>query len=170
MKLIEACKEILRQLDTVINSIKDEDFTKPIPSLNSSTVGQHVRHTLEFFTCLINSAKTGQVNYDNRDHDQVIEQDKTVAQAVVTDIINFLDSTPLNTELVLQANYSLSDDDCTSINTNLYRELAYNIEHAIHHMAILKVGIKEVAPYVTLPSHFGVAVSTIKYQQAQVVK
>ncbi|QSE98592.1 DinB family protein [Fulvivirga lutea] len=170
MKLTEACKEILKQLDSVINSIKDEDFAKPIPSLNNSTIGQHVRHTLEFFTCLISSCKNGAVNYDKRDHDAVIEQDRTVAEAVIADIINFLDDAPSNIQLTLVANYNLYDEENTAIETNLYRELAYNIEHAIHHMALIKVGLKEIASYISLPSNFGVAVSTIKFQQAQVAK
>ena len=40
----------------------------------------------------------------------------------------------------------------TTISTNYFRELTYNIEHAIHHMAIMKIGVREVAPYVTLPT------------------
>jgi len=53
------------------------------------------------------------------------------------------------------------------IKTNALRELAYNIEHAIHHMAIIKIGINEVSPYILLPSAFGVASSTIRHLKKQ---
>lgn len=43
----------------------------------------------------------------------------------------------------------------------------YNIEHTIHHLALIKVGLKLVYPDLDLPNHFGVAPSTIKFQQAQ---
>ena len=53
MELTAACKNVLGQLSRVTNEIKESDFIKPVPSLNQSTLGQHVRHTLEFFICLI---------------------------------------------------------------------------------------------------------------------
>jgi hypothetical protein len=153
------------QLDTVIKNIKEEDFSRDIPTLNNSTIGQHIRHTLEFFTCLINNYQLGVINYDKRDHDKVIEKDPEIALAVIMDIISFLDAHKEDIPLSLEANYCLSDNLITVIKTNLFRELAYNIEHAIHHMAIIKIGIQEIAPYIKIPSHFGVAVSTIKFQQ-----
>lgn len=164
MNLNEACKDILMQLQSVIKNLKEEDFFKPISSLNQSTLGQHVRHTLEFFTCLIENLENGIINYDKRDHDKIIETDPTVALAVIENLIHFL-SKPLNEkELILEANYSFDNSPNSLIKTNFSRELAYNIEHAIHHMAIIKIGIKEIAPYLKLDDHFGVAVSTIKYQ------
>lgn len=165
MKLTDACKDILGQLSDVIINIQPEDFRKEVPSLNNSTVGQHIRHTLEFFTCLMNNHTTGFINYDERDHDKVIETDPMIAQAVIEDVISFLDNNSEDKPLVLEANYAFGDETGTKINTNLHRELAYNIEHAIHHMAIIKIGLKEVATYINIPSHFGVAVSTIKYQK-----
>ena len=51
--------------------------------------------------------------------------------------------------------------------SNLDRELVYNIEHAIHHMALIKIGIKEVAPQLQLPEGFGVANSTIRHKKQQ---
>lgn len=165
MNLNEACKDILKQLEAVLNNIKEEDFKKPIPTLNNSTIGQHIRHTLEFFTCLMHNCENGVVNYDKRDHDRLIETDKDLALTVIDDINSFLDKAEADTELVLEVNYSFSDDILTKIKTSLSRELAYNIEHAIHHMAIIKIGLKEIASYISVPGHFGVAVSTIKYQQ-----
>jgi uncharacterized damage-inducible protein DinB len=165
MNLNESCKDILNQLDVVIKNIEYQDFIKPVPTLNNSTIGQHIRHTLEFFTCLMNNIKGGTINYDKRDHDNVIETDKLIALAVIENLRTFLNGNFENIPLTLEANYSLSDSEATKIETNLHRELAYNIEHAIHHMAIIKIGLNEVAPYIPIPEHFGIAVSTIKYQQ-----
>jgi hypothetical protein len=47
------------------------------------------------------------------------------------------------------------------------RELVYNIEHVVHHMALVKIGLKELLPDLDLPDDFGVAVSTIRYQHSE---
>ncbi len=167
MKLKEACRDILEQLNTIISQIKNEDYGKPVSTLNNSTIGQHIRHTLEFFTCLINNYETGIVNYDNRDHDKTIENDKEVAELVIQRIHDFIDQVDKNKTLTLHANYDLNNTEEIAIQTNLERELAYNIEHAIHHMAIIKIGVNAIAPYIQLPKHFGIATSTLKFKELE---
>lgn len=164
MNLVESSHTILNQLSEMIHQIEENDYKKPIELLNNSTIGQHVRHTLEFFICLKNGLDEGVVNYDKRDHDTVIESDKDLSLTVINDIQQFLISCPKEKSLTLSANYSLNEEQPNQIATNIERELAYNIEHAIHHMAIIKIGLLAVAPYVKIPTHFGVAVSTIKYR------
>ncbi|MDX1476670.1 MAG: hypothetical protein R3301_03155 [Saprospiraceae bacterium] len=51
------------------------------------------------------------------------------------------------------------------MDSSLERELIYNIEHTIHHLAIIKIGLAIIAPDIPLPAHFGVAPSTVKYKQ-----
>lgn len=166
MNLIEACEDIFNQLANVVDNISEEDYKKKVKTLNDATLGQHIRHTLEFFTCLRDHVEKGCINYDQRDHDRVIETDKTIASALIDDLKLFFSQNHDNKELTLQFDYSLKDDSSNSIPTNYFRELAYNIEHAIHHMAIMKIGILEVASYIKIPPHFGVAISTVKFQKS----
>ena len=67
-------------------------------------------------------------------------------------------------ELMLHASYDEHSDEPISIPTNYFREIAYNLEHTIHHMALIRVGIKEVSDIV-LPEEFGVATSTVKHRK-----
>jgi hypothetical protein len=48
--------------------------------------------------------------------------------------------------------------------TNYYREMAYNLEHTIHHMALIRTGINDVSR-ISVPENFGVAISTMKYRK-----
>ena len=69
-----------------------------------------------------------------------------------------------NKDLQLEACYDEHAESPITLATNFYREVAYNLEHTIHHMALIRVGITEVSD-IELPEEFGVASSTIKYRQ-----
>lgn len=165
MQLVEACDTILGQLADLVERIEERDFVTPSESLGRSTIGQHLRHTLEFFMCLEAGVQSGTVNYDTRAHDRIIEADKFLALAAIYRIRAFVRQQPPRQSLKLEVGYKRHSEEAVRLDTNYLRELTYNIEHAVHHMAIMKIGVREVAPYVTLPSDFGIAVSTIRYQE-----
>lgn len=169
MNPTSACCHILGQLSVMTNQLTDSDFVKPVESLGNSSIGQHLRHTLEFFICLEQGAERGVINYDKRSHDKLIETDRNIALGTIAKITEFVQSQPENRLLKLEVGYDLNREVYASVDTNVLRELVYNIEHAVHHMAIMKIGIREAAPYVKLPFDFGIAASTIRYQEASTV-
>jgi uncharacterized damage-inducible protein DinB len=166
-QLSEAANTILHQLSGVVEQISESDYSKPSVSLNA-TIGQHLRHTLEFFICLQKGYDNGTVNYDKRVHSKVMEGNKLVALNTIHELQEFIDAHPDNKLLNLQIGYLPNSEESVVIPSNYLRELVYNIEHAVHHMAIMKIGIQEVASYITLPSDFGIAVSTLRYKETLV--
>jgi uncharacterized damage-inducible protein DinB len=165
MNLISVCKDILGQLAALTDDIGEGDFRKPSVALGGSTVGQHLRHTLEFFLCLEAGLDSGCVNYDKRNHDQTIETDRFIAGATIRRIAEFVEHLNLELPLKLEVNYHTDLEDNILLETTSARELVYNIEHAVHHMALMKIGIREVAPYIQLDKHFGIAASTVRYNE-----
>lgn len=166
MHLIQSSHSILSQLASLVDQIGESDFSKPCPTLGHSSIGQHLRHTLEFFLCLESGCITGVVNYDKRAHDKLIESDKYIAAATISRIKEFIAQRHADFTLKLEVGYNLDSEESQVMDTNYFRELTYNIEHAVHHMAIIKIGIREVANYVILPADFGIAASTIRYKEA----
>ena len=169
MQLKNACLAILDQLTEVVQQMDEKDFCNPSKTLSNSTIGQHLRHTIEFFICLEQGFKKGLVNYDKREHDKLIETDKFLAIAAIERIKEFVSHQNSDQVLQLEVGYERDNDAYLTISTNYLRELTYNIEHAVHHMAIMKIGIREVAAYVNLPADFGIAVSTIRYKESGMV-
>ena len=165
MNLKVAASDLLDQLEAMIGQLSEEDFRTPVKILSNSSIGQHVRHTLEFFICLMDASNHGVINYDKRKHDKFIQEDKQLASSVIKSINEFLNGVADNASLSLEIEYGTSDEDVeiNVVPTNYDRELAYNIEHAVHHMALMKVGIISSFDYVELPPHFGVASSTVRY-------
>ncbi len=167
MPIQQSAQELLSQLGAVISQMRDEDFRRPIPTLSGSSVGQHIRHTIEFFLCLMDGANKGELNYDDRKHDKFIEEDRKLAMSVIESIQSFLSKNLTDHPMDLVANYSIDQDEPIRIPSSFLRELAYNMEHAIHHMALIKIGVKALGDYIQLPEHFGVASSTVRYQQSR---
>ena len=164
-QLIQAAHTILDQLSDAIKQLTDDEFIIPSETLSGSSVGQHLRHTLEFFICLEQGLSGGVINYDKRGHDKLIETDRDIASEVINRIRSFISMQVTDRDLILKASYD--GQRIVSVSTSYFRELTYNIEHAVHHMAIMKIGIKEVAERVSLPIDFGVAASTIRYREKE---
>lgn len=164
-QLYTAGLTVLTQLADAVGQITEADFRKPSPALSNATIGQHLRHTLEFFVCLEQGYENGIVNYDKRQHDKAIENDKFVALGTINKVLDFVNQKPADKRMVMEVGYMHDSDECVLVETNFMRELTYNIEHAVHHMAIMKIGIREVAPDTVIPKSFGVAVSTLRYRE-----
>jgi uncharacterized damage-inducible protein DinB len=162
MTLAPVAIKILNQLRDLVGQIHESDFTKSPASLSGSTIGQHVRHTLEFFLCLETGYTCGVVNYDKRAHDKTIETDKRLAMNTATHIVDWISLIDEHRNIRLEARYDTHSDEYISVQTNTLRELIYNIEHAVHHMAIIKIAVREISPYVSLDPAFGIAASTLR--------
>ena len=162
MQLQQAVNNVFVQLSATLDQLTQEQYVQPCQSLLNATIGQHLRHIIELFQCLENGYDGELVNYEKRKRDIVIETDKELATALLSEIHRGLDRP--NKVLNLEACYEEEVDNPIVISTNFYREIAYNLEHTIHHMELIRVGINEVAD-ISLPAEFGVASSTIKYRK-----
>ena len=163
MQLQESVKKVFVQLNDSLGQLSAEEYTKPSEQLFNATIGQHVRHIIELFISLEKGYATGIVNYEKRKRELAIENDKEYARQLLSGIFRSIDR-PDKT-LLLEANYDEHTEETLLIGTNYYREIVYNLEHTVHHMALIRVGINEVSS-IQVPQEFGVAASTIKHKRA----
>jgi len=163
--MIGYCKENLQEIKTLIGSFKEEHYQYRSQLLSDATIGQHVRHILEFYLCVINGDSQGLVNYDNRERDINLEQDPGFAMSCIDKIC--IDIQRLNTEQELQlaGNFSSVGKTLKTIRTSIDRELAYCLEHSIHHQAFIKIGLIEQKLDHLINEGFGVAPATIRHKQ-----
>jgi len=162
MTIQQSVHAIFNQLENSLVQLSNQQYCQKINTLSGASIGQHVRHVVEMFVCLQDGYTSGIVNYENRKRDITIERSKETA----IDIMSKINSALLNENkfLVLEAGFDENSDEINKIPTNYFREIAYNLEHAIHHMALIKIGINEVSD-TQLPDGYGVASSTIKYRK-----
>ncbi|GAB4335283.1 MAG: hypothetical protein OHK0038_12860 [Flammeovirgaceae bacterium] len=146
----------------------EKDYKTPLKSIFYRTIGKHLRHIIEFYELLIDSYSTSKLSYDHRQRDVVVEEDMVLASCKITVLIEKLSSIQADKSIELLVNYEEYGGEVHTLNTTFFRELSYNIDHTIHHLAIIRIGIKEELPHIILPDNFGVAASTIRFQKIQI--
>lgn len=168
MHLKEVCSRILDQLAAVTRQLDNGEYTRPSESLSGSSLGQHLRHTLEFFFCLEQGLRESVVNYDRRERNESVEQNRLAGLEAVERARAFVTSLKEDRSLQLEVGYDQASESTIVVETNIHRELIYNIEHAVHHMALMKIGLRDVAPHVPIPADFGVSVSTLRHLDSSI--
>ena len=131
------------------------------PATNWATqpLGEHTRHIIEMFQCLNAQYESGIVNYDQRQRNKLIQTSSEFAMSQIKEIQSSIDRE--NKKIELQ---QIIDGSAISIESNYLRELLYNLEHCIHHQALIKVAIL-MNGKLQVDENFGVARSTIEYRK-----
>lgn len=157
-------KKNLKQLMDLLNSISESDYTKKTEVLSGATVGQHIRHILEFYLLLVSGSFTGIICYDKRQRDLRIENSPSFAKETIERLLPAIDTIKEEDQIILEADYTNDGKSVNAIKSTAGRELAYCIEHSIHHQAIIKAGLIAMGLSDKTDEHFGVAYSTIRYR------
>jgi len=162
---------IFDQLIGLLDHLSDEQYFLTPEIFSGASVGKHYRHIIEFFQAVSLADQTQTICYDNRLRDTRIEANRTFAKELLVDLKNDLAQLDNEKRLTLVGDLSTDEDSSNSyMLTSLFREFHYAVEHAIHHMAIIKMGVRTVFADVTIPEDFGIAPSTLRYQHTAAAK
>lgn len=164
--MVAFCIENLYQIKRLVSFIADKDYQQQSENLFNSTVGEHVRHILEFYDCLIDGIEDGEVNYDLRQRRKDLETKTALVLTSIEEITAKLNQIAEDKQLVLKVNYSKEPSHTTSIKTSVYRELSYCLEHSVHHQALIKSALKEHDCLNLIEKEFGIAASTLRNRKA----
>ncbi len=158
--MFQSSLNTLEQFKHILSQLPQECYCTPCTTLSNSSIGQHTRHVIELYLCLINGYENADVSYDRRERNPRIENEVLFAIQQLECIQEALEKE----NKPLSVTYELAGEENT-LQSNYYREVMYNLEHAIHHHALIKVGIQHFTQ-MELPESFGVAPSTMEYRKA----
>lgn len=150
---------INHQIECLLQKLSDEEYSQSLQILDGATMGKHVRHIIEFYQILISSKDV--IDYSARIREQEIETSINAAIQALQQIANSISILNFDENRTVIFDASSSKH---AYQTTIGRELMYGFDHAIHHLAIMKIGAQSLNK--ELPNHFGVAPSTLVYRQS----
>ncbi len=164
MNCKEGAQHITGQITSLLAKIEEPHYAQPLEIFNGSTLGQHFRHILEFYRCLLHGVDAGVVDYAARERDPKIEQSPQAAKQAFQAVLQAIDQLNETQALAVKADFSTQTDVRPQVQSSVGRELMYAYDHALHHLAIIKIGMQLNTPKVELDANLGVAPSTIKHR------
>ena len=152
----------LQLLINLLSNLDDEQYTRRISHLSNASIGGHSRHIIELLQCAINGYNKGEIDYINRSRDLIIEESKSVALSLINQLQR---NCKMPDKIITMVVDQVDGSKMSTVTTSYFREVVYNTEHIIHHLALIKVALIEIKLDI-VAAHFGMAYSTIKYKEA----
>jgi hypothetical protein len=164
-ELIQAVIETLSQGETLLLNIDDDAYVSRVPVAFNASIGGHYRHCLDHFRSLLDSAASGDLNYDHRERGTLVECDRVAALRATQELragYEQLDSGCLARPLAVTCKTSYGTSGSQVSFSTVGREIMYSVAHAVHHYAL--IGVMGALVGIKMPAGFGVAPSTLKHQ------
>ena len=161
--IFKQLSEQLQSLKSLLCYLSDEHYATNIPHLTNSSIGAHTRHIIELIKCAIDGYNSGEVDYINRKRNLTLETDRFLAISTIIEFENELAKPDKSLLMVTEKSENIFE---TIVTTTYFREIVYNTEHTIHHLALIKVGLIELKMDI-VEQGFGMAYSTLKYKATQ---
>jgi uncharacterized damage-inducible protein DinB len=154
---------LLRQLGSVVVNLSDVQYTQKPVGVVESSVGQHVRHCLEHVRSLLAAIESGRLDYDDRKRGTPVESSRCCALAEIDELVAQLQALPADVmDKPIHMSVTMSSDgEPIDVQSTVGRELAFTLNHTIHHNAIVGAMVKTLGGW--LPDHFGFAPSTMRH-------
>jgi hypothetical protein len=130
-------------------------------------VGAHLRHLIEHYEALLHPALAGEVDYDQRPRDSMLERCPHTArqrlQAVQQRLLH-AGARQLQQPLRVRGQAGLAGEFSFAVPSSLGRELVFLASHAVHHFAVLLPHCRLHG--LPVGTDFGKAPATVAHERA----
>jgi len=149
------------EMKSILSQFDDSMYQKKLTIISNGTIGQHFRHIIEFYDCFLKAQLNNVVCYDERKRNLLWETSVDETSNKLDKINATIQQLDLMQTIQLKQTYYREEFKITSSNQ---RELMYCFDHSVHHFALIKIAIVTHFPTIKIPQNFGIASSTIAFQ------
>ncbi|MDY8138312.1 DinB family protein [Aquimarina sp. 2201CG5-10] len=135
--IISSVNHNLNNAIALLDAIDSETYKDASVGPYYSSIGSHIRHTLDFFDCIINGLDANNIDLTARKRDEVLSTDKEAAKEHIyklqETLISYVD---VNTDYLIHVTDNLGQGKVT-VSYTLESILAHANSHAVHHYATI---------------------------------
>jgi len=164
MKCKEAVENVINQIIDVLDQIPQEDFNRTLDVYENATLGKHFRHIYEFFDCLLDQCDCGELDYGKRKREGSIENSAAIAKDHFISLLDRMSCLEEDQTLHVYTDFADEYGIRHTVKTTVGREIMYAYDHAVHHLAIVRIGLLSLSTEIVMDNTLGIAASTIKHQ------
>lgn len=157
---VVALRHCLDQLGALLSTVDARAYVARPAASVSGSVGEHVRHALDHVSALVAMSSDHALSYDHRYRGTSVESDPGVALQQTLTLCTALERwSAVDLDLPIQLVTTLTADGTAMLSwSTLGREVAFVINHTIHHQAL--IGVLLAWQGLAVPERFGYAPTT----------
>lgn len=147
----------------LLEQLGSERYATRVAICYNASIGGHMRHIIEHYQSFLGGYERGEIDYEKRARDPLIEGNIAYAVTTLETIATDLRNLDLP-NLAEDSGYCAETAEVVA-RTSILRELEFLLSHTVHHYALVAVmaRLQGCEP----ETGFGVAPSTLRFQQAQ---
>jgi hypothetical protein len=158
---IKANEQLLEVLSKRIGTLTTAQYTWRHKK-SASSIGKHIRHIIDHYTCFFRTLAESYVDYDNRARVSVLETSTDAASGLLKGIVHQLSDLRHFAPGQIYVTISIAPDEkAVPVESNLKRELLFLQSHTLHHMAVIQLLLD--LPGSQVEPEFAYAPSTKKF-------
>ncbi|HEY0946605.1 MAG TPA: hypothetical protein VGD81_15105 [Opitutaceae bacterium] len=169
---VRANVAVLQQGIDLLATLGADRYTRRVPVCFDAAPGGHIRHIIDHYLGLLDGLGRGEVDYEHRARDPLVERDVDYARGVMESIVARLEELArADGDCALQVHAETADPAggrSATGSSSLLRELEFLLSHTVHHYALVAMMCRILGH--EPPRDFGVAPSTMKYRREQALK
>lgn len=161
-RLVEGARQTLVEGLTLLESVDDRSYSARPSTIETDSAGNHLRHCLEFFDCLLAGLASGEVDYAARKRDRAVAHDRVLGMLRIAEMIDRLQSLERlsgDERILVRCE---DDEEGRWTPSTVSRELEFLRSHTVHHYALIAIILR--CQSLAVPGAFGVAPSTLRFQ------
>jgi len=149
--IISSINHNLNNAIALLKAIDSSIYTNASVGPYYSSIGSHIRHTLDFFDCILDGLDSNNIDLTARKRDENLSSNKEFAidhiYQLQKTLLSYID---VNTDYLIKVTDNLGKGKAT-INYTLDSILSHANSHAIHHYAVIGYILEQLDATVKIP-------------------
>ncbi len=151
----------LDNLIKAIAKISNQQYTQNSP--NHSSIGEHVRHVIEYCDNFLSGIKNNLINYDNRPRNEILAKNQQIAIEKLQQLQNSMKQFANDDSKIKIAEAVNCKEKSPIVTSTIAREYVFIAAHIVHHLAIIKLIAEAMG--ITFDKDIGKAASTVIFEK-----